>query len=212
MVEFTNFTEDTTRNNVIIQRMLREVDMEFLSTAMLGFDEEIREMILRNMSKRAAALLKEDMASKEGNVSKHAVESCGKGILQKLRNHDKYYDQDPHTPEVSIPEIDLSSEEAIIETFKALVMLVRKRDVLALEEIEDKIDHPVMRKGIEMVLDGWDSLLVQSILENYKETYLRKTETELDMILEGIDSLIAGHHPPVIEAKLRSRSPGLLRD
>ncbi|RKX76452.1 MAG: hypothetical protein DRP60_07585 [Spirochaetes bacterium] len=44
-----------------IQRVLREIDTSTLAKAMKGTDQEIQEMIFRNMSKRAAALQKEDM-------------------------------------------------------------------------------------------------------------------------------------------------------
>jgi hypothetical protein len=44
-----------------IQKVLREIDMESLALAMKGVDPEVQEKITRNMSRRAAEMLREDM-------------------------------------------------------------------------------------------------------------------------------------------------------
>ncbi len=44
-----------------IQKVLREVDTQDLAKALKGVDAEVQEKIYRNMSKRASALLREDM-------------------------------------------------------------------------------------------------------------------------------------------------------
>jgi flagellar motor switch protein FliG len=44
-----------------IQRVLRDVDQQDLSKALKGVNTEVQDKIYRNMSKRAAAMLKEDM-------------------------------------------------------------------------------------------------------------------------------------------------------
>lgn len=44
-----------------IQKILREVDSSELAKAMKGTDEEVQDKIFRNMSKNAAAMLKEDI-------------------------------------------------------------------------------------------------------------------------------------------------------
>ena len=44
-----------------IQKILREVDTQQLAMALKGTDEEVQDKIFKNMSRRAAAMLKEDM-------------------------------------------------------------------------------------------------------------------------------------------------------
>ncbi|MDR0910579.1 MAG: flagellar motor switch protein FliG [Spirochaetaceae bacterium] len=44
-----------------VQRVMREVDTSELSKALKNMDDEVKDKIFRNMSKRAAAMLKEDM-------------------------------------------------------------------------------------------------------------------------------------------------------
>jgi flagellar motor switch protein FliG len=44
-----------------LQRILREVDMRELAVALKGASEELKEKIFRNMSQRAATILREEM-------------------------------------------------------------------------------------------------------------------------------------------------------
>lgn len=44
-----------------IQKILRELEMEDLAKALKGVAQEVQDKVFRNMSKRAATLLKEDM-------------------------------------------------------------------------------------------------------------------------------------------------------
>lgn len=63
-----------------MQAILREVQADTLATALKGADEEIREKIFKNMSKRAAEILRDDIASK-GPVRLSEVEQAQKEIL-----------------------------------------------------------------------------------------------------------------------------------
>ncbi len=67
-----------------IQVILREVQSEMLIVALKGTPEEIREKIFKNMSSRAAEMMKEDMESK-GPVKLSEVEAQQKKILQIIR-------------------------------------------------------------------------------------------------------------------------------
>lgn len=63
-----------------MQAILREVQADTLATALKGADEEIKEKIFKNMSKRAAEILRDDVASK-GPVRLSEVEQAQKEIL-----------------------------------------------------------------------------------------------------------------------------------
>lgn len=67
-----------------IQLLLREVQSESLIVALKGAQEELRDKILKNMSKRAAEALKEDLESK-GPVRVSEVEAEQKEILKVVR-------------------------------------------------------------------------------------------------------------------------------
>jgi len=63
-----------------IQALLREVTSDILILALKGADDEIKEKIFTNMSKRAAELLKDDLEAK-GPVRISEVEAAQKEIL-----------------------------------------------------------------------------------------------------------------------------------
>ncbi len=67
-----------------IQTLLREVPSEALIIALKGAGQELREKIFRNMSQRAAEMLKEDLDAK-GPVRLSEVETQQKEILSIVR-------------------------------------------------------------------------------------------------------------------------------
>lgn len=67
-----------------IQRFLREVDVNYLAKALKGTDEEIKERIFRNMSKRASALLLEDMDFM-GDLSKNMINDAKEFLEDTMR-------------------------------------------------------------------------------------------------------------------------------
>lgn len=67
-----------------IQLLLREVQSESLVVALKGANQELREKIFKNMSSRAAEMLRDDLESK-GPVRLSEVEAEQKSILQVVR-------------------------------------------------------------------------------------------------------------------------------
>jgi flagellar motor switch protein FliG len=67
-----------------IQLILREVQSESLIVALKGASEELREKVFKNMSSRAAEMLREDLESK-GPVRVSEVEAEQKEILKVVR-------------------------------------------------------------------------------------------------------------------------------
>ncbi len=63
-----------------IQALLREVGSDTLSVALRGAEPEVQEKILKNMSKRAAEILKDDMEAR-GPVKLAEVEAAQKEIV-----------------------------------------------------------------------------------------------------------------------------------
>ncbi|MDO9454087.1 MAG: flagellar motor switch protein FliG [Stagnimonas sp.] len=67
-----------------IQALMRDVSTEVLSLALRGADPRVKDKILKNMSKRAADMLVEDMEAK-GPVKLADVEAAQKDILATAR-------------------------------------------------------------------------------------------------------------------------------
>jgi flagellar motor switch protein FliG len=67
-----------------MQEVLRAVPGERLLLAMKGADEDLKAKIFKNMSQRAAEMLKDDLESR-GPVRLSEVESAQKEILAMVR-------------------------------------------------------------------------------------------------------------------------------
>ncbi len=80
------FTFDTLLNVADrgIQALLREISNDLLVVALKGCDPAVSDKLLNNMSKRASALLKEDMEAK-GPIKLSEVEAAQKEILDVAR-------------------------------------------------------------------------------------------------------------------------------
>jgi len=81
MFVFDNLAEVDDRG---IQALLREISSDVLITALKGADEPLREKIFKNMSKRAAELLRDDLEA-SGPVRVSDVEVAQKEILTAAR-------------------------------------------------------------------------------------------------------------------------------
>lgn len=81
MFVFENIMEVDDRG---IQLILREVQSEALIVALKGASEELREKIFKNMSSRAAEMMREDLESK-GPVKLSEVEANQKEILKVVK-------------------------------------------------------------------------------------------------------------------------------
>lgn len=75
-------------HDTAIQRVLREVDSKDLAKAMRGANEEVNERIFKNMSKRAADMLREEIQFM-GPVRLRDVEEAQQRIVQIIRRLDE---------------------------------------------------------------------------------------------------------------------------
>lgn len=82
------FEDVTALDNASIQRIIREVDQKDLALALKGSSEEVKERIFRNVSKRAAEMLKEDVEFM-GPVRLRDVEEAQQRIVSVVRKLDE---------------------------------------------------------------------------------------------------------------------------
>ena len=82
------FENIATLDDRSIQRILREVEVRDLSLALKATPENVKECILRNMSSRAAAMMKEDMDA-SGPVRLRQVEEAQQRVVEIIRRLDE---------------------------------------------------------------------------------------------------------------------------
>lgn len=85
MFVFDNLTQ---LDDASLQRVLREVDARDLALAMRGASDDLRERIFRNLSSRAADMLREDMAV-SGPLRLRLVEEAQQKIVAAVRRLDE---------------------------------------------------------------------------------------------------------------------------
>lgn len=82
------FEDIISLDNASIQRIIREVDSKDMALAMKGSSEEVRERIFRNVSKRAAEMLREELEFM-GPVRLREVEAAQQRIVSMIRKLDE---------------------------------------------------------------------------------------------------------------------------
>ncbi len=82
------FENIATLDDRSIQRILREVEVRDLALALKATSEMVKECILRNMSTRAAQMMKEDMEA-SGPVRLRQVEEAQQRIVEVIRRLDE---------------------------------------------------------------------------------------------------------------------------
>lgn len=204
MVTFESFLPNALANNLTVQRSLRDIDTGVLATALVDLPRQIQDVFYRNMSKRACEILREEIISKHG-IEQSKVHAAKELLIQLLNKYSaQSTNQEGILDSENPPRIAVDSPESIISTFRALASYVGRRGLLPLEHIENTISHPIMRKGIEFLVDGWDPMMIRAILEKYIDSHLLQMKASLQMIVEGIDSLGSKDVPAVTEQKLRA--------
>ena len=207
MADFNDYKEPTPTNSYIIQRALREIDTVVLATALIGLPAIHRDMFYRNMSQRVVRICEEEIELRDGSTSEHQVEDAKSLLLDLLERMRDRVDPNEVRETVSLPKINLGTHEEIIDTFRVMAGYIRRSGHLSLQNLEDQVDDPLMRKGIQFLVDGVEHMLMHSLLERYKRTLLRDLETRYDMILDGIETLGTGYTPQMVEEKLRTHIP-----
>jgi flagellar motor switch protein FliG len=72
-------------DNLAVQKILREADAQDIAKALKGAKETIKGKIFRNMSKRAAQLIKEDMEFMNA-IRISDVKKCREKIVDIIRH------------------------------------------------------------------------------------------------------------------------------
>jgi hypothetical protein len=203
MTELENLLIDPGTTSRAIQMWLREIDAEVLAKGMAGMGRAGRERVLENMSQRAGGMLSEMIPAAEktaGDKEKTEAQSFLRDILQRMIAEGKSYAPPPE----KVPVVKLDSPADIVESFGAMAAFVRDFGVLGLEKVKETTTHPLLKKGLMYLVDGWDPMWAQSMLENLKAHHLKRIETEFDMILEGISLLYQANPAGATKEKLKS--------
>ena len=102
------------------------------------------------------------------------------------------------------PSVDFSSLDSIIESFRKLKRFIQEFGILSLEGAEEEIDNPVAKKAFQLLVDGWDPLVMRAILDRSMQSYFETERRKLEMVIEGFGCLATKEHLMGLEEQLSS--------
>lgn len=223
--------EDLTQlSDQAIQMMLRAVDTKDLALALINASEALQDRIFANMSARVGTLIHEYMASLEPVEEDRLAK--GKALVVKLvqdlieqgtiswpppkekppkkklsaeylKAKEDLLAQFQNTP---ISNLDFNSlNETIVNTAN----IARFEGILELQKVEKEAQNysgglnEFFNLGLRLIIDGMAPQLVEELMEAKKKTLLQQFETQLNMIMIGLQSTQMGNQPRIINQKLK---------
>jgi len=141
-----------------VQKIMREVDSQELAKALFGVDREVQEKVFKNMSMRAAAMLKEDMEymgpirtkdveeaqQKIVSITRH-LEDMGEIIIVRSGEDELIVPPDFNTKAKSFSDIILNSDDDIIKKLvkdnkELLILALSVTNEQAINKITNQIE------------------------------------------------------------------------
>jgi flagellar motor component MotA len=89
------------------------------------------------------------------------------------------------------PSLACSKDEELIEALVQLRRLVAQRGVLVLEDADLEAAPLLLRKGLELYLEGYDPAMVQSVLEQTRESLVTRFCNTQNLIIDGVGALMS---------------------
>ena len=204
--------------NRATQRLLREIDAGPLARALLGADQGTRDKVFANMSARAVSLIKDEMSGLEG-LDQAAIEAAMSKMLsiqKKLVSRGEivggYADAEEAPPPEPIRIIEEKGSvgfdlDELKILFVELAAKSRSAGLLSLESDVRHIADPIIRKGLELIVDGTDPTIVESIMRNMLEKEVRFIQTKYQAVIEGVLGVQQGDAPQTVRQIMESRLP-----
>jgi hypothetical protein len=214
MADFSAFRQPGRDADRAVQLALREIDPGSLARAMLTLPGPDRDIIVRNMSARAAGMLSHDIAELErlppGTCDARSAALQESFLAKMNRYRSLLLENERLTPEEP-PHLGWDSEAELIE---GLVRLKRYADRHGREAVAPLLGHglhPLLEKGLRLYVDDWDPAVVQSVLEQTSESLAAWHANMMRIMIEGVAALFGGDLPQVVAEKLgafRLADPG----
>jgi hypothetical protein len=196
-----------------VQKALRQIDTNILAVALSAAPEHFRNRIYANMTVRSRAVIENEIELMLASDNRRYVyDNMTVEEAQAMVAHaiTEYTMDGPERETVypkELPEVRLGSVRDVIDTFEQLDAHSYRHGLMSLEGIEETVEDEYFKKAVQLLLDGWEPLLLEQLLENYKTRMLERLSIRMDMISQGIRSIQAGDPPPAVREKLSSLAP-----
>jgi len=184
------YLEDNDRNNMPLQRTIRDIDERDFIAALAGMDGDSRRVLYRNISKRAYESLSADLADKEASLGPQAIQAGVSEFLRILAMHERHAAIEAPGPNAYSPGTD--SMASLRSNLLIIAQALLDDDYALLERLQADEGDKLMRDGIRMALDGVDPLAARGRLERRRELLLSAMGRRMDMAIEAFDCILGG--------------------
>lgn len=184
------YLEDNDRNNMPLQRTIRDIDERDFIAALAGMDGDSRRVLYRNISKRAYESLSADLADKEASLGPQAIQAGVSEFLRILAMHERHAAIEAPEPNAYSPGTD--SMASLRSNLLIIAQALLDDDYALLERLQADEGDKLMRDGIRMALDGVDPLAARGRLERRRELLLSAMGRRMDMAIEAFDCILGG--------------------
>jgi flagellar motor switch protein FliG len=162
-----------------IQKVMREVDASELAKALMSADAKVQNKIFRNMSKRAACMLKEDMEFM-GPVRLIDVEECQQKIVSIIR----YFED---TGEIVIAR---AGDEMLVEGVTNPKIRLTFNDVILKTDIDDileQIDYMTLVTALKLS-PSWMYKKLSKSMPFFKRCKFKRDVRRRSVLFEDIEN------------------------
>ncbi|MBN1696971.1 MAG: hypothetical protein JW881_05630 [Spirochaetales bacterium] len=200
--------------NRAMQRLLRQVDSQILAMALLDADEGVKQKVFVNMSGRACTLLKSDITALTDTPEMAVTASKEKilGVYKRLVKAGEIMSEKAgkeETPVKSEPVGILKKKKSsgftnaeLKEFFYELCRKAHTKGLLQLESDAEMVDDELIKKGLELIVDGTDPSLVESILKTKLEKAIRDYRVKYESSINALLDIQKGHYPEMVRERL----------
>lgn len=205
MAILEKYLENNDWNNRLIQRTLRDIDTQVCLEVMAGLDAASLAAIERNLSKRAAVALHEDLAEQKDRLSDEVIAASTSLFLRRLAMYERYESAGLRLPD-SWNDAAASSQD----WYGNLLYLAdchAKDDYSRLQAIREKTGHRLLRLALQCLIDGSDPLEARARLETMQDSMLEDYRRQLRLIVEATDSMLNRELPGKTAEKLACHLP-----
>ena len=207
MADFSAFGQPGRDVDLAIQHTLREIDPRSLARAMLPLPGSDRDVFLRNMSVRAAGMLKDDIAELErlppGTCDARSA-ALQESMLEKMNRYLALIQENARLTPSDPPRLAWDSEAELIEGLVQLKRYADRHGRASIAPLLGRDLHPLLMKGLRFYVDDWDPAVVQSVLEQTSESLAAWNANMMRIMIEGVAALFGTDLPQVVEEKLRA--------
>ncbi|HAE21077.1 MAG TPA: hypothetical protein DCG47_01970 [Spirochaetaceae bacterium] len=184
------YLKDDDRNNMLLQRTIRDIDERDFIAALAGMDEASRQALYRNISRRAYESIYADLAEKEASLGPQAIQAGVAEFLRILAMHERH--AAIMAPEPGEYRHGTGSIAALRSNLLIIAQACLEDDFALLERLRADEGDALMRDGIRMALDGTDPLAARGRLERRRELLLAAMGRRMDMAIEAFDCILSG--------------------